>query len=187
MQELSMNVLDIAENSVAAGSTLTEITLDIDTKSKRLTLTIADNGKGMSADVLSSVTDPFTTSRTTRKVGMGLPLLKMAAEQTGGELEISSTLGVGTVVTATFMLGHIDLMPVGDMSSTITTLVQCNPDIDFVYTARADEASFTTDTRDLRRVLGEEVSFSLPQVALWLNEYLSENTDEIIKKSFNFM
>ena len=178
-----MNVLDIAENSVAAGATLTEITIDISSADKRITLTVADNGKGMSPEMLRHVTDPFTTSRTTRKVGMGLPLLKMAAEQTGGTLDVSSTLGVGTTVKATFTLGHIDLMPLGDMSGSIASLIQCNPDADFVYTASADGDSFTADTREMRRVLGEGASLALPQVALWLREYLAENTDEILKRS----
>lgn len=178
-----MNVLDIAENSVAVGATLIEITLDIDTGARRLTLTVADNGRGMSPELLETVTDPFTTSRTTRKVGMGLPLLKMAAEQTGGELLIKSAQNVGTVVTATFTLGHIDLMPVGDMASTIAALIQCSPEIDFIFTARADLDSFTADTREMRKILGGDISFALPQVALWLNEYLRENTNEILKRS----
>ena len=178
-----MNVLDIAENSVAAGAKLIEITLVIDTGAKLLTLSVADNGKGMPPQMLETVTDPFTTSRTTRKVGMGLPLLKMAAEQTGGKLDIKSTQNVGTVVTATFTLGHIDLMPVGDMASTIATLIQCNPDTDFVFTAKADGDSFTADTREMRVILGGDVSFAVPQVALWLNEYLAENTKEILKRS----
>lgn len=182
-----MNVLDIAENSVAAGATLTEITLEISTEQKLLTLTIEDNGKGMSPEMLETVTDPFTTSRSSRKVGLGLPFLKMAAEQTGGELKISSTPGLGTVVTASFTLGHIDLMPVGDMAATVASLIQCNPDIDFVYTARADRRAFTTDTRELRKVLGPDVGFDIPQIALWLKDYISENTQEILDKSSKFI
>lgn len=178
-----MNVLDIAENSVAAGATLIEILLDINTGKKLLTLSVADNGKGMSPEMLGTVTDPFTTSRTSRKVGMGLPLLKMAAEQTGGTLAIESEQNAGTTVTATFTIGHIDLMPVGDMASTVATLIQCNPDIDFVFTASADGESFTADTREMRKILGGDVSFAVPQVALWLNEYLRENMKEIVKRS----
>lgn len=177
-----MNVLDVAENSVSAGATLTQITLTIDTKQKLQTLVIADNGKGMSAEMLAKVTDPFCTSRTTRKVGLGLPLLKMAAEMTGGTLAIESTVGAGTTVTATFTLGHIDLMPLGDITSTIAGLVQCNPDIDFVYTLSADTETFTLDTRELRTVL-DGVSFAEPSVAIWVKEYLAENTESILKRS----
>lgn len=119
MQELSMNVLDVAENSVAAGATLVAITLSIDTAAKRMTLTITDNGRGMPPEMAARVTDPFCTTRKTRKVGLGLPFLKMAAEMTGGALSIESTVGKGTCVTAWFTLGHIDLAPLGDMSATV--------------------------------------------------------------------
>lgn len=182
MQELSMNVLDVAENSVAAGATLTEITLLIDPAQKRMTLSIADNGKGMSPEMAARVTDPFCTTRKTRKVGLGLPFLKMAAEMTGGTLQIESTPGKGTTVTATFVLGHIDLMPLGDMAATIAGLIQCNPDIDFVYTVAAEGAHFTTDTRELRAVL-DGVPFSEPSVALWIRAYIAENTADILKRS----
>ena len=174
MQELSMNVLDVAENSVAAGATLVAITLSIDTAAKRMTLTITDNGK-------ARVTDPFCTTRKTRKVGLGLPLLKMAAEMTGGALSIESTVGKGTCVTAWFTLGHIDLAPLGDMSATVAGLIQCSPDIDFVYTVQADGEQFAADTRELRAVL-DGVPLSEPSVALWLREYLAENTEQLLQK-----
>lgn len=178
-----MNVLDIAENSVAAGATLITIGIDVNTAQRLLTITVADNGGGMSPEMLETVTDPFTTTRTTRRVGLGLPFMKMAAEQTGGSLVIESELNSGTVVKATFTLGHIDLMPIGDMASTITALAQCNPDRDFVFTASADGESFTADTREMRKILGEGVGFDLPQVALWLKDYIAENTNQILKRS----
>lgn len=178
-----MNVLDIAQNSVVAEASLIEIVLTIDTEKQRLSLSVKDNGKGMSPEMLETVTDPFTTSRTTRRVGLGLPLLKMIAEQTEGGLNIESTQGVGTIVNAHFTLGHIDLMPVGDMASTMSALIQCNPDIDFVFTASADGDSFTGDTREMRLILGEDISFAIPQVALWLKDYFEENTKEILKRS----
>ncbi|MBP8856118.1 MAG: ATP-binding protein [Oscillospiraceae bacterium] len=182
MQELSMNVLDIAENSVAAGAKLICITLAADTAQKRLTLTIADDGCGMSADTLARVTDPFCTGRKTRKVGLGLPFLKMAAEMTDGTFAIESALGVGTTVTATFTLGHIDLAPIGALGETIAALLQCNPDIDFTFIVRADKAEFCADTRELREILGG-VSFAEPEVAVWLREYLEEHSNEILKRS----
>lgn len=178
-----MNVLDIAENSVAADATLIEISVSIQTDKRRLTLTVADNGRGISPEMLENVTDPFVTTRTTRRVGLGLSLLKMEAEQTGGELVITSAPGVGTTVKAGFTLGHIDLMPVGDMASTVTALVQCNPDIDFVFTASADGESFTADTRQMRKILNGAAGFSEPKMALWLNGYLAENTNQILKRS----
>ncbi len=136
-----MNVLDVAENSVAAGSTLTSITVEIDTAKRLLAVTIADNGKGMDEETVRRVTDPFYTTRTTRKVGLGLPLFREAAEATGGALHIRSQPGRGTTVRATFTLGHIDLAPLGDMTGTVVGLVQCNPKIDFVYRVVADGGS----------------------------------------------
>lgn len=178
-----MHVLDIAENSVAAGADLVDIGVFILTAEKRLTITVRDNGRGMSPELLEKVTDPFTTTRATRHVGLGLPLLKMAAELTGGCLSIESRQNHGTCVTAEFTLGHIDLMPMGDMASTVTALVQCNPEMDFIFTASADGESFSADTREMRDILGEDVSLAEPQVALWLNDYLAENTNEILKRS----
>ena len=177
-----MNVLDVAENSVAAGAALTHITLAADTKRRLLTLTIADNGRGMSPEMAARVTDPFCTTRKTRKVGLGLPFLKMAAELTGGGLSLTSELGKGTTVTATFTLGHIDLAPLGDMAGTVAGLIQCNPERDFVYTVETDGESFTADTRELREVL-DGVSLAEPSVALWVREYLRENTEPILKRS----
>ena len=178
-----MHVLDIAQNSVAAGSTLTHISVCIDTRAKKLTLTVTDNGKGMSKELLARVTDPFTTSRTTRRVGLGLPLLKMAAQLTGGDVQITSEVGRGTTVCVWFTLGHIDLAPLGDMSGTMAGLIQCSPDIDFVYTVTADGESFTADTREMRGILGPEVSLAQPEVALWLRGYFTENTQELLKRS----
>lgn len=182
MQELSMNVLDVAENSVAAGASLTQITLSIDTAQKRLELVIADNGKGMPPEVAARVTDPFYTTRTTRKVGLGLPFLKMAAELAGGGMQLTSAVGEGTTVRAWFTLGHIDLAPLGDMAATVAGLIQCNPDVDFVYTVTADGQCFCADTRELRAIL-DGVPFSEPSVALWVREYIDENTQPLLKRS----
>lgn len=172
MKELSLNILDVTENSVTAGAKNVSITLNED-DGGILTLEIADDGCGMSEEVLSRVTDPFTTSRTTRKVGMGLPLLKLASEQAGGKMDITSRLGEGTTVTATFDTGNIDFTPLGDMISTLTTLIMGAPDIDFLYDHRAPGLEVHLDTRELREVLGD-TPLSSPEVIEWIKEYLSE-------------
>ena len=177
-----MIVLDVAENSVAAGSTLTSITVEIDTAKRLLAVTIADNGKGMDEETVRRVTDPFYTTRTTRKVGLGLPLFREAAEATGGALHIRSQPGRGTTVRATFTLGHIDLAPLGDMTGTVVGLVQCNPKIDFVYRVVADGEEFCMDTREVRGIL-EGVPLSTPEVAVFLRGYLQENTENLLKRS----
>ncbi len=178
MTEISLNVLDISENSTRAGASLVRITLAADTSADTLTLAIADNGCGMSKEQVSNVTDPFFTTRTTRKVGLGIPFLKYAAESTGGSFSIQSESGKGTAITAVFGLSHIDRMPLGDISSTIHTLVLYHPDTDFVYTYQYNQASFTLDTRQLREVLGD-IPFDTPEISQYILEYLTENKQEI--------
>lgn len=177
-----MNALDVAQNSVAAGATLVQITLEAWPEQDRLALAIADNGRGMDADTVRRVTDPFYTTRKTRRVGLGLPFLKMAAEMTGGRMEIHSVPGEGTLVKAEFGLSHIDRAPLGDMASTVAGLIQCSPDIDFVYTVRAAGEEFCTDTRRLREIL-QGVPLSEPAVAQWIREYIQENTQPILQRS----
>ena len=173
MRELSLNVLDIAQNSIVAGATLITLSVIEDTESDRLTLVIADNGRGMTSEQLEQVLDPFYTTRSTRKVGMGVPLFRMAAEMAGGELTIQSTIGQGTVVTATFGLTHIDRMPLGDMAGTVSTLIRLNPHLDFVYRHKVDDRSFELDTRALREVL-DDVPLSEPDVMEWINANMAE-------------
>lgn len=177
MKELSLNILDIAENSVKAGASLTEIS--VEERENRLVLTIADNGCGMTEEVLKSVTDPFYTTRTTRKVGMGLPLLKLEAELTGGGLQIESRhisqfpKEHGTVVRAVFYKNHIDFTPLGDITESIVTLIQGHPDCDFLFTHKTEASEVSLDTRELRAVL-EGVPLNTYEVIKWIKEYLNE-------------
>ncbi|MEM1484522.1 ATP-binding protein [Oscillospiraceae bacterium PP1C4] len=184
MQELSLNVLDVAQNSVRAGATLIEITVDEQPQKDLLIITIADNGCGMSPQQISKVTDPFFTTRTTRKVGLGVPFFKMAAEMTGGHLVIDSKVGAGTTVKAFFGLSHIDRMPLGDISATICSLIQCNPDIDFTYTYRRSEQAFTADTRVFRGIL-EGVPLSNPEVIEFIGGFIREHSSQLLKQTIN--
>ena len=134
MKELSLNILDIAENSVSANASLIDILVKESVLNDTMSISITDNGKGMSEEFVKTVTDPFSTTRTTRKVGMGISLLKLVAEQSAGEFSIESQLGKGTVVTATFKRSHIDRPPLGNIGQTISTLVSCILGIDFSYT-----------------------------------------------------
>ena len=176
MKELSLNILDVAKNSVTAGATLIRIMLVTD-KAGWLTLTIEDDGCGMSEETLQHVTDPFYTTRTTRKVGLGLPLLKLAAEQTGGSLRIVSSQeqgNSGTSLTARFDTNSIDCMPVGDMISTICILIAGSPEIDFEFSDVTPKRQITLKTRELREVLGGEISLAEPEIQGWMREYLQE-------------
>ena len=179
MQELSLNVLDVAENSVRANATLIHILVEEDTAADRLTIVIRDNGKGMTQEQVQTVIDPFYTTRTTRKVGLGIPFFRMAAQLSGGDLTIQSEVGKGTTVTAAFGLSSIDRMPLGDMNGTVSTLVQCNPHIDWVYTRRLDGRELVMDTRQFREILGE-VPLDSPEVLQFLRDYLEENTAELL-------
>ena len=175
-----MNVLDIAENSVSAGASNVKITIVQNTKENLQTLEICDDGRGMDAEMLQKATDPFTTTRTTRKVGLGLPFLKMAAQQTGGDLSIESVVGQGTTVRATFGLGHIDLMPLGDMGSTIATLVQGSPTIDFSYRFVCDNAEFAFSTGEARQIL-DGVPLDTPEVVLFIRGHVEQGMQEILQ------
>ena len=178
MRELSLNVMDVAQNSVRAEATLVRISVTESDKDDRLKIEIADDGCGMTQEQVQQVIDPFFTTRTTRKVGLGVPLFKRSAEQTGGSFVIQSEKGVGTTTTASYVKSHVDMTPLGDINSTVKILIQCNPQIDFVYTCTTDNGSFTLDTRELREVLGD-VSLDTPDVLLWIGDYLEENTKNI--------
>ncbi len=174
MTEISLNVLDVAENSTRAGASLVQITIAADTVADQLTIVIADNGCGMTPEQVAQVTDPFFTSRTTRKVGLGVPFFKYAAEAAGGSFSIESEPGVGTTVTAVFGLSHIDRMPLGDITSTIHTLIVYHPETDFLYRYHYNGRSFTLDTREFKEVL-EGVPFDTPEISAYILDYLAEN------------
>ncbi len=184
MKELSLNILDITENSVKAKATLVEILLTED--NERLTISIKDNGIGMTEEVRRSVIDPFYTTRTTRKVGLGIPLFKFAAEQTGGGIQICSRhIGEhkedhGTQVSALFYKNHIDFTPLGDVISTVTTLIQGHPDTDFLYRHIFGDSEVSLDTRELRSVL-DGIPLDSFEILLWIKENLEEQYSEFNK------
>lgn len=179
MRELSLNVMDVAQNSVTANASLITITVAQSEKDDYLDITIEDNGKGMSDEQVKSVIDPFFTTRKTRKVGLGIPLFMMAAQQTGGDLSIDSKLGVGTKVHAHFVKSSVDMTPLGDINSTVKILIQCNPAIDFVFNHSADNGQFTLDTRELKEILGEDVPLNTPDVLEWIDGFLDEQSNII--------
>ena len=180
MRELSLNILDIAQNSISAGASLITIEVNENTVEKTLLIGIYDNGCGMSEEQVKSVIDPFFTTRTTRKVGMGIPLFKMAAEQTGGSLEIKSELGVGTEIRANFKTDSVDFTPLGDVASTIQMLITMNTDRDFVYNLKVNENEFVCDTRELKAILGD-VPLDTYEVSQWILEFIKENTEVCYK------
>lgn len=175
MKELSLNILDIAENSVRAKAKNIGI-LIIETE-ETLLMEISDDGCGMTEEFVLNVTNPFWTTRKTRKVGLGLPLLKMEAEMTGGYVDIKSRheseypSDHGTVTTALFYKNHIDTTPLGDIIATIVTLIQCNPELEFLFRHEMPDREVSLDTKEMRELLGP-VPLNTPEVIQWTKEYL---------------
>lgn len=183
MEDISLHILDIAENSIAAGATLIRIRLVCRKDENSLVLEIEDNGKGMPEDVAKRAADPFFTSRTTRSVGLGLSLLAQSARETGGDISIMSTAGTGTKVSALFRPGHIDMKPLGDIAETLMALIAGNPETDITFDYNYDEAgrSFSFDTREVRADL-ENIPINAPEVLSVLRSYLSAALNDIKDK-----
>ena len=185
MRELSLNVMDVVQNSISADAKLIAIEVREDIPGDRLSITVRDDGKGMSEEQVLQVTDPFYTTRTTRSVGLGVPLFKMEAEMTGGSFEIESKTGAGTCLTAVFRASSVDIVPLGDINAVILLLVTCNPELDFLFTRTRfgdEEHRFSLDTRELKEILGADVPLNSPEVVQWVTEFLKENTDQLLGK-----
>lgn len=177
MKELSLNILDIAQNSVKARAT--RVKIEINEDADTLSFAITDNGCGMEKDFLENVTNPFTTTRKTRKVGLGLPFLKMEAEMTGGTFEITSRSEKeyedhGTRVFASFNKNSIDFIPLGDIVDTICILIHGSENIDFDFSHKIGEKEITLSTAEMREMLGDDVPLSSPEVLAWVRDYLNE-------------
>lgn len=172
MRELADNILDIAQNSISAGATLTKISVCISHEKNLISLVFEDNGCGMPPEFVKAVTEPFTTTRKTRKVGLGLPLLNMTASMTGGEFAIESEVGKGTRVSVSFGLDHIDRPPLGDVSGAWFTLVFMNPEIDFLLIYEVDGKRFEFDTRVIRETV-EPLALNEPEIAAWIRECIA--------------
>ncbi|MEA4845730.1 MAG: ATP-binding protein [Clostridiaceae bacterium] len=178
MRDLSLHILDLSQNSISAGAGLVKITVQEDTIADRLTICIEDNGKGMDKDFLEKVMDPFVTTRTSRKVGLGIPLMLAACKRCEGDLVIESEKNVGTKLTATLKYSHIDRAPLGDMAETMLSLILAGSGIgrtvDFVYRHIVDKRDFCLDTREIRTALGSDVNLGEPEVLMWIKDYINE-------------
>jgi anti-sigma regulatory factor (Ser/Thr protein kinase) len=178
LKELSLHILDIAENSVNAGASKVEITVLENINKDKLTIIIEDDGKGMDAETVKRITDPFVTSRTTRKVGLGLPFLKAAAEACQGSLDIHSQPGEGTKIEVNFQRSHIDRMPLGDLQTTFLNLLIGYPQVHWVFNYQVDERSFTLDDQPIKEILAG-VPLSEPSVINYLKNELFEGITNI--------
>ena len=173
MEDLSLHILDIAQNSIRAGATRVALEITEDPAADELRFTIADNGCGMTEEQLAKLHDPFFTTRTTRRVGLGIPLLKQGAEQAGGGISVTSAPGKGTTVAARYQLANIDRPPLGDVAATIWTLIVMNEDVAFTYRHRRGDATFEINTDELKKLLNTR-RFGTPRLATALRKYIEE-------------
>jgi hypothetical protein len=173
MKELSMNILDIAQNSIHADSELVEIEIREKIEKNVLEICVKDDGRGMDAETLAKVTNPFYTSRTTRRVGLGIPMIKSAAENCDGEFKMTSEIGRGTILEASFRYDHIDRAPLGNIVDTVVTAVISDIKIDFIYRHWINEKCFILDTREIKKILGD-VPLNNVDVICWIRDYVKE-------------
>lgn len=178
MNELSLHMLDICENSAKANATLIVIDVIEDLTKDILEITISDNGSGMDEKTLQTVSDPFYTTRTTRNVGLGISLFKLAAELTGGSQTITSELGVGTTVKTTFVHSHIDRAPLGDINDTIVTTLS-RGDIDLIYNHTFNDNSYQFSSIEVKEVL-DGIPITDSSIILWIRENIKEGLNDLL-------
>ena len=178
MEELALNILDIACNSVAANATKVRISVSADTSKDLLSISVKDNGRGMDKEFLPTVADPFATTRKTRKVGMGIPLFKAAAQVADGMFSIESEVGKGTETKATFKLSHIDRMPLGDLAATVVTLIGTAGEADIVFSYTVNTQNYVFDTGEIRKVL-DGVDINSPEIIVYIKDMIDENITRI--------
>lgn len=179
MKEISLNILDLAQNSIEAGAKNLSIEV-LENQNGYLLVRLSDDGRGMDEELLKAVKDPFKTTRTTRKVGFGIPLVEMDAKQSGGEVKISSKKGKGTIIEVSFEQDNIDRPPLGKLIDTVLMLLITNPSLHLVMKYQSKLGTFVLDSKDLHGALGDDIRFDEPSVYLWLGEYLKQEFDKVI-------
>lgn len=178
MRDISLHLIDIVQNSISAGANNISVILEADKSKDELAIQVEDNGKGINRDLLDKVTDPFVTTRTTRKVGLGIPLLKASANRADGGLNIESVEGKGTVLRATFKISHVDRPPLGDLAETVVSLISGSPEIRFNIELKNSTESFKLDTLEIKQKLGD-VPITNFEVLVWIKDYVNEGIKSI--------
>lgn len=178
MRDLSLHILDLVQNSIKANASMIEVHISAYTERNQLSIEISDNGYGMDSDFLKKVEDPFVTTRNTRKVGLGIPLLKESALKCEGNFNIYSKKNNGTKVTATFSINHIDRLPLGDIGDTMTLLISTNENIQFELTMESEKGYFNINTREINKQLNG-ISITEFEVVQWLKDYIAEGVNII--------
>ena len=180
MKELSLHILDIMQNSVRAQATCIQLEIKEIPSVNQLIICIEDNGCGMSKEIKEQVVSPFATTRTLRKVGLGIPLLHQLCEECSGSLQVISEQGKGTTLTAQMMYDHIDRLPLGDVGSSLYSLIMAKPDIRYIYNHSYEQKDFSLDTEEIKTLL-EGVPINEPSILIWIKNYISENINKLYK------
>ena len=178
MLELAAHILDIAENSIRAGAKLVEININENKMKDLLSIEIKDDGSGMTKEEIKKAGDPFYTTKTVRRVGLGIPLLTDAAQRANGKLKLKSAKGKGTNVTATFQLSHLDRQPIGNITTTLVALIAGNSHVDFIYKHRHNDRQFTLDTRQIRKEI-DDLPINHPEILKYIRGVISQGLQEI--------
>lgn len=173
LQDLAMHILDLGENAIRANADFIVIELLLDDVADTISLIIKDNGCGMDEEMLKRVVDPFYSTRTTRKIGLGLPFIKELSELCNGSFELTSQVNQGTTLRVVLQKSHWDTPPLGDVGEAIMMLVQAKPTIDYQFHYR-HQIDFYVDTCEIKEQL-EDVSIAELEILLWLKEYINEN------------
>lgn len=174
MREISLHLLDLVQNSIEAGATSVKLEINENLNSDKMIIRVMDNGRGMDEKLRQLVIDPFITTRTTRRIGLGLPLMDMSTKRCGGYLDVDSTPGKGTVVEAMYQHSHLDRPPMGNLVETVKSILVANPELDFIYDHTVNDRRFTVSSRDLADTL-DGIPLTQPDVLVWLNGYLSDH------------
>lgn len=182
MLELSLHILDIAENSIRAGATKVEIIIREDSRKNLLTIAVNDDGKGMTKEEIKKAQDPFYTTKTVRRIGLGIPLLADAARRANGFIKLPSQPGKGTKLKAVFQLDHLDRQPMGNITSTIINLIAGNSSVDFIYKHMHNDRRFSMDTRNIRKEIGD-LPINHSEILKYIRNFIDEGLSAIRPKA----
>lgn len=178
MREISLHILDLVQNAIEAGATAVKLEIIEDLIKDSMIIRVSDNGRGMNKKMRQLVIDPFITTRTTRRIGLGLPLMDMSTKRCGGYLNIESTPGQGTVIEAMYQHSHFDRPPMGNLVETIKSILVANPVLQFYYNHTVDNKSLAVSSHEIADIL-DGIPLTQPDVLLWLHGYLSDNIDNL--------
>lgn len=172
MNELALHIYDLVLNSIRANAN--NIDIIIQDNQDIITINIIDDGDGMNINELKKVTDPFYTTKTNHQIGLGIPLFKQNVEATGGQFLISSVINQGTKIEAKLFKNHLDCLPLGNLAASLAAIIQINPNINYLFKYQNDDFKFILDTKEIKKLLGDNITINQPEIIMWLKNYIEE-------------